>query len=404
MNLGSEANGSGPIKVAYLIHSMRTGGAERSIARLINALDPAEFSSMVICMTHTGPAAQWIHSRTVPVIELNRSGSFDFRAASRLAGILRESRIDIVHSHNWGTLLESVLACRMARVPAHVHAERGTVLGQVEMRGLRMRIRGWVAGWALRHCDAVVTNAKTVAQRIADRCGYPADKVLVIANGVEDGDSNSNQPEVKVIRSSLNIPEHSLVLGSVGRLARVKGLDIAIQSLQELREARNIHLLLVGDGPERGPLEALARQLNIAHLVHFAGHQSNSSPWMRAIDIFLNCSHSEGMSQSLLEAMAAGKPMIATDVGDSAELLGRDDSCGVLIPPNNSEQLTAAIQAILPASIRNSLGSNARKRFEEQFSLSKMAHRYESLYREILSGNANRTTLRPNTAIGGGKR
>ncbi len=210
--------------LAFVIHSMNLGGAERSIARLINALDHAKYRPIVICLSHTGPAAGWINSPEVPVMEMGRHGPFDRRAIRRLTRLLLDQKVDIIHSFNWGTLMEASLARRKARVAAHVHAERGTVLGGVKMRGIKMRLRAVCAAWAMKRCDAIVTNANSVAKRIEQRCGFAASKVHVIPNGVEPQSQPMSEQERDRRRGELGIPQNALVIGSVGRLSEVKGI------------------------------------------------------------------------------------------------------------------------------------------------------------------------------------
>ncbi|KAA5546282.1 glycosyltransferase [Roseiconus nitratireducens] len=374
------------ISVAYAIHSMRIGGAERSIARLINSLDHNRFAPLVVCLSRTGPAANWIEACDVPVIELGTRKAFDRSVIRRFAEVLEHHQVDVLHSHNWGTLIESHLARRRAKVPVHIHAERGSVLGAAEMRGLRMRVRGRMAGWAMRRCDAVVTNAHTVARRIEDRCGYPAENVYVIPNGVEAPDGLLSAEQASVRRRELGVPDGAVLLGSVGRLVPVKGFDLAIRALAKLMaEGRGYHLMFVGDGPEQERLTDLAVELAVSDRVHFAGHQDNVGPWLSLFDLYLNTSHSEGMSQSMVEALAAGCPVVATEVGDSAEVLGRNGECGRLVPPADVDALVGGIGELSSADCRLSLRGAAMRRHQQLFAAVQMAQRYAQLYRQMLA-------------------
>lgn len=385
----------GKITIAFVIHSMQTGGAERSVARLINALDHTQFSPILICLTHSGPAADWIRSPEVPVFEIHkRDAACDRRALRRLTGLLIENRVDIVHSYNWGTLLESAIARRAAAIKAHVHAERGSVLGRPTMTGLRMWGRGLLAGWVMRHCNAVVTNATSVAKRIEQRCGFPADRVHVIPNGVEVDEAVISSAENARLRGELEIDASAIIIGSVGRLVNVKGFDLAIRSLASLRNAGgDFHLFLVGDGPEKNPLRALATALGISKQVHFAGHQRDVGRWLRLMDIYVNTSHSEGMSQSLVEALAAGCPLVATDVGDSAHVVGHDLQCGRLIPAGDVAALTAAIREVSSFECRSQMGQACVIRHRQRFSSATMAQEYEALYRSLHDAGANEAKL-----------
>lgn len=373
------------ITVAFVIHSMRPGGAERSIARLINALDQQRFAPLLICLTQSGSAADWITAPNIPVIELHkRDAALDRKAIQRLRGTLVAHRIDILHSYNWGALLETTLARHRSGVAAHVHAERGSVLGRAEMKGMRMWLRGQIAGWAMRRCDVVVTNAHSVAQRIEDRCGYPVGRVQVIPNGVETPFPKLTPDAIALKRKRLGISADSIVIGSIGRLVSVKGFDTAVKALASLVcSGREFHLLLVGDGPERSAIGEFATSLGIESRVHLVGHQNDATQWLSLIDIYVNTSRSEGMSQALVEALAAGLPIVATDVGDSAEVIGQDSQCGHLIPVGDIEALSRSVLDLVTPARRSELGRNGVRRHNQYFSCEVMTHRYETLYRRL---------------------
>ncbi|NOX54765.1 MAG: glycosyltransferase [Planctomycetes bacterium] len=142
---------------------------------MYNHLDRRRFQPMVISLTEDGPAAEWIRRDDVPIIALHKPPRNGLGVVFRLARTLRRHRVDIVHSHNWGTLVETTLARRLARVAVHVHAERGTVLGYLEIRGVKRRVRASAMRWALRRTDAVVSNAHAIARRISTPCSGPTE-------------------------------------------------------------------------------------------------------------------------------------------------------------------------------------------------------------------------------------
>ena len=378
-------NEENEVYVAYIVHSMNVGGIERSVARLVNGLDHQRFRPMVVCLTCDGPASRWIESRDVPILEIGKAKTFDFGAIKRLANVVREKGVSIVHSHNWGTLIETHVARHLARVPVHVHAERGTVIGGVEMRGLRMRLRGMAAGWAMKQCNCIVSNSKTVAQRVQDRCGVSTDRITIIPNGVEP----HGAPSIchQELKSKLGIPSDAVVVGSVGRLNHVKGFEYVIRSIKEMNDTTplRMHLVLVGDGPERTKLESLATDLNVAKQVSSVGHQDAISDFLNVFDIYINSSLSEGMSQSLVEALGAGLPLVATDVGDSSNVVGQNEECGILIEPGSVAAIVGAIQSLSLSSNREQIAQRARSKFEREFSLSVMSNRYMDLYDQLMS-------------------
>ena len=138
-----------PMRVAYVVCTFETGGLERCIARLCSHLDRDRFRPMVVCLSRSGAAADWIERDDVPIVELGKRAGNDPLLVRRLARTLKEDRVDVVHSHNWGRLVETSLARRWAGVPVHVHAERGTLMGDLNGGGLRSRLRAAVAAWRL---------------------------------------------------------------------------------------------------------------------------------------------------------------------------------------------------------------------------------------------------------------
>ena len=370
------------IRVAFIVHTFDMGGVERSVARLSNHLGRESFHPMVICLNRSGTAAQWIERSDVEIVEIHKQPRNDVDAIRRLSRILREKRIDVVHSHNWGTLVETSLARKWANVPVHVHSERGTVLGALDLQAPRRWLRSTAMRWALDRADTVVSNAQATAAKVQRLCGYPANCIQVIPNGVERPRVVDQNYAREKLRSELRIDEAATVIGSVGRLVPVKNFGMAIDAIGELcRQGSNVHLLLVGDGPLHDSLSARAMHLGIADRIHLVGRREDVGRWMAAMDVYVNCSKSEGMSQSVVEAMAVGLPIIATDVGDNGILVGGDDPCGQIVPSADVSALGRAITVLIadPAAARR-YRLTAEDRHRQRYVPDKMIREYEDLY------------------------
>jgi len=382
------------IRVAYVVQSPVIGGLQRCVANLCNHLDRQWFWPMVISLTKSGPAAQWIRRDDVPIIELHKPSGNDLGVVFRLARTLRRHRVDIVHSHNWGTLVETTLARRLARVAVHVHAERGTVLGDLEIRGVKRRVRAAAMGWALRRADSVVSNALATARRIEATCGYRAGRVRVIPNGVEEPAAADRHQTRRRVRRTLGVPADAPVVGSVGRLVPVKAFHLAIEALAQLgapqQHGAPPHLVLVGDGPEREALRRRAVSLGLDDRVHLVGYRQDVGNWLAAMDVYVNTSLSEGMSQSIVEAMAFGLPLVVTDVGDSAVVVDGRAPCGVVVPPADVEALGRALQILLSDEPRRvALACNARSRYQACYAMPAMVAAYGKMYAELVGHSAN---------------
>jgi len=378
-----------PLRIAYVVHTFDQGGLERAIARLCSRLDRSQFIPYVVCLARSGSAASWIEPSDVQIIELGKRSGNDWRLVPRLAAALRRERIDLVQSHNWGTLVETVLARRLAGVPAHLHAERGTVLGALDLAGWR-RLRVPMMRWAIRRTDGIISNAEAIARRVAE-IGAPLPVPLtVIPNGV---DPPKLAPTDRLhVRRALGIPDAALVVGSVGRLVAVKGFGTAIEAIQCVRDqGLDLHLILVGDGPLHAALVRQAAVRGLSDQVHFAGQQREIGSWLAAMDVFINSSQSEGMSQALLEAMSVGLPLIATDVGDSARVVGGEDAVGLVVSRGDPQALGKAIEMLLKDAEQHSIyRERALKRHATRYSVERMIDGHAQLYRAVTAGRQTR--------------
>ncbi|MDF1841524.1 MAG: glycosyltransferase [Rubripirellula sp.] len=381
------------IKITFVVHSLQPGGIERSVTRIVNGLDRARFCPAIICLDGSGPAANWL-TQEVPIIEIRKNAGNDLAAIRRMAHALQELGTHIVQSHNWGTLVETVFAKKFSRCPLHVHAERGTVLGLVESGGFRHWLRARAMSLSLSQVDQVVSNSRTVADRVHQRCGYPVEKIAIVPNGVAEITLH-NRAEVRdEVRSMLGLEGQNVLLGSVGRLAEVKRFDLALAAFAAAySDEETAHLVLVGDGPERDGLIRVASELGVLERVHFAGHQDDVSPWLAAMDIYFNSSRSEGMSQSLIEAMAAGLPIVATDVGDSAYVLGdaQFDKAGICVPANDTQALAEAFRRFSSdLSFRKRLGLQSMSRHQRFFSEEQLLANCQTLYTHLVGDSQTR--------------
>jgi len=376
------------INIAYLVHGLQAGGIERSVTRIVNRLDRNEFQPLIFCLVKSGPAEEWLE-KEVPVIEIGKKPGNDLLAVRRLSHCLRDNNIDILQSHNWGTLLEAVVARKFAKTPFHIHAERGTVLGRVRAGGLRHWLRARAMAFAISRVDKVISNSCAVALRVQQRCGYSEKNIEIIPNGVPELRLTDREKIRHHLRSSLGLTLESVLIGSVGRLEKVKGYEIAIRSFAELlSHQQDVHLVLVGEGSERNNLTTLANDLGVSSNVHFVGRQENVDHWLTAMDVYVNSSLSEGMSQSIIEAMAAGLPIVATDVGDTREVLGpANRSAGICVRAADPSVLTKALmQLATNPNLRELLSTRSRQRHACEYSEENLTKNYQDLYLSVVQG------------------
>ena len=390
-----------PIRVGLVVHTFNMGGLERCVSHLLNHLDRSRFEPTLVCLGKNGTASSWLTVRDVPIVELHKPpGRLGVRFCCLLRDTFRERDLDLVHSHNWGTLVETAVATRLAGHIKHVHSERGTVLGGSTARSLwRRTINSWVLRKTLEQCDAVLAVDNSVAGRVAAASGFRQERIQVIPNGVPQPPCDDRAEARFRIRQSLGIgPEETLVC-SLGRLVPVKGFDLLISALVLARtQYPQLHLVLVGDGALEKQLRDQARREGVDQVVHFAGRQSQVGDWLAASDVFVNSSRSEGMSQAIVEAMTFGLPLVVTDVGGNAGLAGGAEPCGLIVSPEDPAALAGALGKMVADKERaRAFGRLGEDRARRCFSLTGMIQRYEELYENLLANRLPRRQVRSRT-------
>ena len=366
--------------IAYIVHSLHAGGIERCIINLANHLPRDQFRPFIISLTDIGEFARNAN-KDVALHALNKKPGYVKGFATQLAEILREEDIDIIHSHNWGTEIESVLSRRYLPTIKHVHTEHGQGLHQ-GISHLKAVARGIVSRWAYKRLNALCTCSQSTIPLVAARHGIAVEQVEFLPNGVPD---ISLEPfsdiEARKLKTKLQIPEKAKVIGSVGRLVEVKGFELLIESLALLNKETDTYLIIVGDGPHSLALQKCATECDVKEKVRFVGHQNRISPYLKLFDLYINSSHSEAMSLGILEAMACSKPIIATHVGDNASLIDGDFRCGKIITERNPALLAQKCNEILLNNeLHQQYSNNSRRGFTKNYSIEAMTKRHLKLY------------------------
>jgi sugar transferase (PEP-CTERM/EpsH1 system associated) len=362
--------GATPVHVMHVLYRLQEGGTEYGVIKVVNGLDPALVTSS-ICSTTPATAVKSLLRPGVSLYECRRRDGNDPNLVWQLFRLFRRVRPDVVHTHAWGTLCEGMIAARLARVPVVIHGEHGTL--QLKPRQAR------VQRWAWRRAGHLLSVSSRLADRMAERVGVPRDHVTVIRNGV-DLSRFATAPRDQA-RRALGLPPDALVLGAVGRLVEVKNHALLIDAAAQLAASGVVcSIVIAGDGPLRADLEGRISALGLSDRVRLLGHRSDVEQVFAALDVFVLPSRSEGMSNTILEAMAAGLPVVATNVGGADELVV-DGETGLLVHEGSVPALTTALRDLAAdASRRTAMGRAGRLRIERQFSLKTMIREYERFY------------------------
>jgi len=360
------------VATLYLITELDTGGAQMVLWRLLAGLDRERFSPTVACLYNGDKAvAQAIRALGIEVFDARMRHKADLAALLRVYRYIRRAYPAILHTSLFHANLPGRILGRLAGVPVVVCSEH-TMAMESEWR---YRLNRWTIG--------LVDRVTVVSAQVRDFCtahiGLPAGKLVLIPNGVELPPAPlASRQEV---RAELGLPLDALVAGAAGRLDPVKGVRFLIQALARLG---GVHLAIVGDGPERAALEALAERLGVAGRVHWLGHWHDVQQVLPAFDLFVQPSLHEGLPNTVLEAMAAGLPVVATAVGGTPEAV-LDGVTGLLVHPGDPEALARAISRLLddPATCQ-AMGQAGRERVAQNFTVERMIAQTETLYEQLL--------------------
>jgi sugar transferase (PEP-CTERM/EpsH1 system associated) len=373
-----------PIRVLHVVSVLGHGGMEAGVMKLVTGCDPARVVADV-CTLEPARAFKDMFTGDSQLHELSRKSALDLRLVRALAGIMRRRRIDVVHTHAWGTLVEGWMAARLAGVPYMVHGEHGTM----ETRPVNIRVQRWL--W--NRVDRLLAVSAELADRMVAGVGVSAQRIQVIPNGVDL--TRYGQISRATARASLSIDPQAFITLSVGRLVRVKNYALLLEAARTLSGAAcGWQFLVAGEGPLRAELEASIEHKDSGAVVRLLGHRTDIPLLLAAADAFVLTSWSEGMSNTILEAMAAGRPVVATQVGGNPQLVV-DGFTGFLVPPHNAGGLRDALMALATdAALARRMGAAGRARVEEKFSRDRMTAQYTEMYESLIG------RVQPGTAEG----
>jgi sugar transferase (PEP-CTERM/EpsH1 system associated) len=301
----------------------------------------------------------------------------------KLRRLIRQWAPDLVHTRGWGTV-DAIIAARMAGVFHIIHGEHGREATDPE--GLNVK-RNLVRRALSPIVDRFVSVSADLRRWLIERVGISAEKIITIHNGV-DVELFSAEGRVRS-RNLLGLESDAFVIGIVGRLDPVKDhLTLLSAFVPVARQNKSSRLIIVGDGPERHRIELKAAALGISEQTLLLGERHDIPMILKAIDVFALTSIAEGISNTILEAMATELPVVATRVGGNPELV-QDKITGLLVSPRDEAVLTAAFQAYVSnPSMRSTHGRAARARAENEFSLERMAADYAALYLNVMAGRS----------------
>jgi len=362
-----------PLRILHLIETGNPGGAEQMMLDLLDHLDAREYTNHV-ALVKTGWLEQRVSQRGLPVTLLPLARKRNWRWVWHTAMLLRRRRYDLLHSHEFTMNVYSFLAGKLAGVPT-IHNVHGNL--EYVATHLRRRLIYRAMSWLDKPFVVVSEELKERMKNL----GVREQSMQVILNGIALRHRDLFPVLIRSGRRALGLHPRDLLIGVIGRLVPVKGQDVLLAAMPRLlAEFPKLQLALVGRGDFREELEKQAAALGIAHAVVFTGHHDDIRDMLACFDVIVIPSRAEGLSLGLIEAMTAARPIVATAVGGNPQAL-IDGESGLLVPPEDPPALAEAIARLLrDPELARTLGENAHRRAEEQFTVTRMIEQYRALY------------------------
>ena len=364
--------------IMILITGLDYGGAETQLVNLATKLKERGWDVRVVSMLPPHAFTEELNEAGIPLATLNmRRGVADPRAVFRLVKMLREWKPWILTSFMFHANLLGRIAGRLAGVPINISSVRTENMGGA-LRERAMRLTDWMG-------DITITNSRIVADSLTKQGVVPAERVCVIPNGLVLDKfvvTNSNKQEV---RRDLGVAEEDFLWLAVGRLEEPKDYPNLLQAFRIVLNKYEAQLYVAGQGSLTEDLERQAIKLGISDRVVFLGLRRDIPQLLEAADGFVLSSAWEGLPNTVMEAMAAAKPVVATNVGGVPELV-QDGKTGYIVPPRNPEALALAMEKMMALSHeeRCEMGKAGRAHIEANYSLDRVVDQWENLYKELL--------------------
>jgi sugar transferase (PEP-CTERM/EpsH1 system associated) len=375
--------------IAHIIHRLDVGGLENGLINLINHMPAERFQHAIICLTTASEFRNRIARSDVEVCSLNKRAGQDPAVHWRLWRLLRRLDPDIVHTRNLGTL-ESQWVAALAGVRGRVHGEHGWDV--IDLDGSNRRYNALRR--ATRHVVShYITMSQDLTRWLEASIGVRPAKTTQIYSGVDAQRFRPGQSG----RAALPVPGFAgpddIIIGTVGRMEPVKNPMLLLEAFERLLGsepaiAGRLRLVMIGDGSQRQACEERVSRAGLSKQVWLSGGRADIDRLLQGLDVFVLPSLNEGISNTILEAMASGLPVVATAVGGNPELV-QHEVTGLLSAPNDALSMCEQLRRyVTDASLRRRHGSAGRQRVEREFSLGNMVQRYLEVYERVLGQQA----------------
>jgi sugar transferase (PEP-CTERM/EpsH1 system associated) len=377
--------------IAHVIYRLDVGGLENGLVNLINRIPSQRFRHAIVSLTDYSGFRQRIQRTDVPVFSLNKPPGNSPVTHFKLWRLFKQLRPDIVHTRNLAAL-EATLPAALAGVPVRIHGEHGRDVDDLDGSNVsRQIVRRLFKPFVHRY----IAVSRDLGTYLEQSVGVPAARVAQIYNGVDSERFHpAGERREEVPCAGFAGPE-DFVIGTVGRMQDVKDQLTLARAFVRLMQGysgaeQRLRLVMIGEGPLREKARVLLSNAGIERYAWLPGERNDVARIMRSFDLFVLPSLAEGISNTILEAMASGLPVLATAVGGNPELI-EPGVTGTLVPRNDAESMARAMRAYVgSAELCRRQGSEARRTVERRFNMEAMADAYMAVYDQLLAGKARR--------------
>jgi len=361
-------------RICLVVGQLSLGGLERQAYLLATGLDRRRFEVTVVSMNAGGPWGKALRQADVTVAEVNRNGHLDWRRLVRMARLFRSIRPHVVYSFNYETNAYARLAGLLAGVPILVTGERSVYMSW--SMGVLERL-------LMRFTECVICNAEAIRRDLIDRMGLPEHKVITVLNAVMIPDP-PGPLERRAARHLIGAAEDEIVVGTIAALAERKNLAVLVRAASLCPAAARLRFVVVGGGPEEEALRASIREHGMEDRFKLLGEREDAWRLLPGFDLFVLTSRSEGMPNALMEAMAAERPCVCTDVGGCRELLEHGKT-GYLVAPGDARGVADRIVELSrDAALRALMGRAGRERIAKGYSVERLVSDVEQVLLRLL--------------------
>ena len=366
-----------PPRLTHVVENLNRGGLERVVIDLVRAQRELGYDCEVVCLFEAGSLAAEVTAAGIPVHACDKRGGLDLGAIARLRGHLRRHRTQVLHTHNAVAHYHAVAAAMGLGIRRTVNTRHGMGVQQAGGR------REWLFRRTLGRTDVVATVCEAARRDVLAQGLIPAAKVVAIPNGIRlDAFEPAHDAARAALVRELGLPQGTRLIGAVGRLNWAKDPVSLVRAFRAVRERHPATALVwIGDGALRTEVEAAATAEAVADRVILLGDRSDVPRLLTGLDLYAMSSLTEGYSIALLEACAAGLPIVATDVGGNGEIV-RDGVNGLLVPARDPQSLAQALIDLCGDPVRCSrMGLAGREWALDAATMVAMAKRYAAAYR-----------------------